>query len=74
MPSNLKARAPAELALPGRWERPLEGGGEAPNEARSLGVLHLSVTGYTPCGRHNRMATISAMLENKATLGTRKPV
>ena len=32
------------------------------------------VTGYRPWGRHSRMATISAMLENSATLGARKPV
>ena len=32
------------------------------------------VTGYKPCGRHNRMATISPMLENSATFGARKPV
>ncbi|MCW5261315.1 hypothetical protein D5043_20625 [Verminephrobacter eiseniae] len=31
-------------------------------------------TGYRPCGRHSRMAAISAMLENSATFGARKPV
>ena len=31
-------------------------------------------TGYTPCGRHNKIAAMSAMLENKANLGNKKPV
>ena len=31
-------------------------------------------TGYTPWGRHSRIAAISAMFENNATLGARKPV
>ena len=32
------------------------------------------VTGYRPCGRHSKMATISPMFENSATLGARKPM
>ena len=47
--------------------------GVTPKAARG-GIHYLLVTGYTPCGRHSRMATISAMLEKSATLGTRKPV
>ena len=39
----------------------------------SMGAYRFA-TGYTPCGRHSNTATISAMLENSATLGARKPV
>ena len=34
---------------------------------------HRLVTGYKPCGRHSSTATIKPMLENRATLGARKP-
>ena len=69
------------------WSPFLEGargsrtlGRQTPSGQRPLGVEnghhapHRLVTGYSPCGRHSRMATISAMLENSATLGARKPV
>ena len=42
--------------------------------AKRLRGFHRLVTGYTPCGRHSKMATINAMFENSATLGARKPV
>ena len=42
--------------------------------AKRLRGFHRLVTGYTPCGRHSKMATINAMFENSATLGARNPV
>ncbi len=42
--------------------------------ARTVVKDHRDVTGYSPRGRHNNTATISAMFENSATFGARNPV